>query len=183
MVHQDDGTDTAAARLHQLATYFRDHPVTGPVEGHTPGRSAAPAPMSLATLDHIRSSVQEVVTHTRTANPDAGPLPERVEAVYAWARDNTQRAPEIDQQRLEVIEYRQYLEHAIRAGDWRKVIRPQRCPECRTFGLMWEHAMQRALCTNTDCVDKDGFSTTVSLSRLAHEHIAGRKHLRQARTT
>lgn len=173
MIYGDD-TDNAAARLRQLHDYYLEHPVTGPTEGRTASRTAS-APLNLGTLDHTTSSVQEVVEHTRAVNPDAGPLPDRLEAVYEWARQNTAHAPEIEQQRTEVIEFRQYLEHAIRAGDWRKVIRPLRCPKCRTFGLMWLNTTQRALCTNTECVDQDGASTTHSLARLAYEHVASRK--------
>lgn len=180
MTYGDD-KDTAAARLRQLHQYYLEHPVTGPTEGHAASRNAS-APLSLGTLDHITSSVQEVVDHTRTANPDAGPIPDRLEAVYAWARQHTAHAPEAEQQRTEAIEYRHYLEHAIRAGDWRKVIRPHRCPECRTFGLMWQADIQRALCTNTECVDRDGFSTTVSLARLAYVHVASRKSRRACAT-
>lgn len=175
------GTDNAASRLKHLTTYFREHPVTGPVEGRTPTTSPS-APLSLDTLDHITASVAEVIDYTREANPQATP-PESVNDIYRWCVENTYNAPEDVQQRREVIEYRQYLEHAIRAGDWRKVIRPQRCPECRTWGLMWQADMQRALCTNTECVDRDGISTTVTLARLAHEHVTARKNLRQARTT
>ncbi|WP_461712201.1 hypothetical protein [Streptomyces sp. DSM 41013] len=174
--------DSAAARLRHLNEYLLEHPVTGPSEGRNPTRTAS-APMSLGTLDHMRASVAEVVAYTREANPQATPLPESATDIYRWCVENTYNAPEAVQQRRDVIEYRQYLEHAIRAGDWRKVIRPQRCPECRCFGLMWQAGMQRALCTNTECVDRDGMSTTVTLARLAHEHIAGRKKLRQVRTT
>ncbi|MEV5703111.1 hypothetical protein AB0L55_37220 [Streptomyces anthocyanicus] len=174
--------DSAAARLRQLNQYFLQHPVTGPTEGRTPTRTPG-APLSLATLDHVQASVAEVVEHARATNPDAGPAPSRADAIYDWARQHTEHADEAAQQRAAVIEYRQYLEHAIRAGDWRKAIRPQRCPECRCFGLMWQAGMQQALCTNTECVDRDGTSTTVTLARLAHEHIAGRKKLRQVRTT
>lgn len=174
--------DTAATRLRQLAQYFREHPVTGPVEGHTPSRSA-PAPLSLATLDHITQSVQELTELTDTVNAEPSPLPADVQDVYAWCVANTDHAPETTRQRRDTVIYRQYLEHAIRAGDWRKVIRPQRCPECRTFGLMWQADLQAALCTNTECVDDDGFSTTVTLARLAHEHIAEKKDLRQVSTT
>lgn len=181
MNHGDD-TDNATQRLRQLSTYFREHPVTGPSVGHAPSRTPA-APLHLATLDHITASYAEVVEHTRSANPDAGPAPARADAVYDWAREHTAHADEAVQQRAAVIEYRQYLEHAIRAGDWRKVIRPHRCPECRTFGLMWKDEMQRVLCTNTRCVDRDGFSTTVTLSRLAHEHVAKQKSLQQVSAT
>jgi hypothetical protein len=174
--------DSAASRLRQLNQYFLEHPVTGPVEGHSP-QAAAPAPLSLATLDHITASVNEVINHTRKAAPDASRPPARADAVYDWARQHTAHADEAVQLRAAAIEYRQYLEHAIRAGDWRKAIRPQRCPECRTFGLMWQADSQRALCTNTRCTDRDGFSTTVTLARLAHEHVAARKNLRQVRAT
>src|SRR5688572_11076352 len=84
MEQGDTSKDTAAARLRQLTQYFREHPVTGPVEGHAASRSA-PAPLSLATLDHIHASVNEVVEHTHAANPKAGPAPARADAVYTWA--------------------------------------------------------------------------------------------------
>jgi hypothetical protein len=179
MGNSADGT--AAETLQHLQRYFREHPVTGPVEGHStvvnPG-----APLNLGTLDHIRDSVREVVTHTRAANPEAGPVPTEEAAVYDWAREHTEHAPEADRQRLAVIEYRQSLEHAVRAGD-HKVIRRHPCPKCRTWGLMWQPSMQRALCTNTECVDRDGFSRTVSLASLAHEHVVAGKNLRRASTT
>lgn len=178
----DTSRDTAAARLRDLTAYFREHPVSGPTEGRTPTRTAK-VPLSLATLDHINASVAEVIDHTRTANPHAGPAPSRADAVYDWARQHTRLADDTVRQRTEVIEYRQYLEHAIRAGDWRKVIRPQRCPECRTFGLMWRADMQAALCTNTRCVDEDGTSTTVTLARIAHQHVTSRKNLRDVSAT
>ena len=173
--------DGAAARLQHLQTYYREHPVTGPLEGHTtlvhPG-----APLSLGTLDHITASVREVAEHTRALNPHAGPVPEAAAAVYDWAREHTEHADPIDRERGEVIEYRQMLEHAVRAGDI-KVIRRHRCPKCRCWGLMWLGEAQRAVCTNTECVDRDGFSNQFSLSRLATEHVASRKNLRTVSAT
>jgi hypothetical protein len=102
--------------------------------------------------------------------------------VYDWAREHTEHADPIDRQRLEVVEYRQYLEHCVRAGDV-KVIRRHPCPKCGCYGLMWQADNQRALCTMTECVDPDGFSTQVTLSTLAHRHVTGRKNLRQSRAT
>jgi hypothetical protein len=166
-------TDNAAQRLHQLHTYFREHPVTGPTEGRA-GHVTAPAPMNLGVLDHMTASVREVVDHTRSVNPAAGPLPQRVRDVYAWCHENLEHADEDDRQRLQVIEYRQYLEHAIRAGDT-DVIPPHRCPECRTWGLMWLAPRQRALCTNRECVDQDGLTHTFDLARLAYEHVAAQQ--------
>ncbi len=177
----DETTDTAASRLHHLNTYFREHPITGPAEGHTTTRTST-APLHLATLDHVRASVREVVDHTLEANPKAGPLPPRVEAVYDWCRRNTALADATVQLRRDIIEYRHYLEHAIRAGDI-KVVRPLRCPECRTWGLMWVRERQAAVCTNIDCVDRDGCSNTFTLSRLATEHITARRNHRHACAT
>jgi hypothetical protein len=85
--------------------------------------------MNLGMLDYIDASVTEVVQHTRTVNPDAGPLPAHVADVYDWCRQHTEHAPDIDQQRSRALEIRHRLEHAVRAGDAR-VVRPIRCPAC-----------------------------------------------------
>jgi hypothetical protein len=177
----DESTDTAAARLRHLNTYFREHPVTGPTQGHAPTVNLG-APLSLATLDHIRASVAEVVETTLDANPGAGPAPSRADAVYDWCREHTRHADETVRLRVQIIEFRQSLEHAIRAGDT-KVVRPLRCPKCRTFGLMWSREQQAALCTNTECVDRDGFSSTFTLAHLAHHHVTSRKSVRKACAT
>lgn len=181
MAQGDTSEDTAASRLHQLAQYYREHPATGPTEGRSPTRTTSPAPLSLATLDHVTDSVRELTELTDTVNEEPTPLPDKVRDVYAWCVANTNHAPETTRLRRDTVIYRQSLEHAIRMGDWRRVIRPHRCPECRTFGLMWKAG--QVLCTNSECVDADGCSTTVTLARLAHEHIAGKKNLRQVSTT
>lgn len=174
--------DTAARLLADLHHHFRTHPVTGLQEGRRATSVTAPAPLSIATLDHIQASVAEVVELTRDMNPAASPLPPRVEAVYDWCRYNTRHADSVQEQRRETVIYRQRLEHAIRAGD-HKVIRPHRCPACRTFGLMWVPAAQRAMCTNTGCARKDGTSNSFSLSRLAYEHVAARYRLARVNAT
>jgi hypothetical protein len=178
----DDNTDTAASRMRHLNTYFREHPVTGPAEGHTTTRTST-APLRLATVDHVRASVREVVDHTRKANPAAGPAPSRSDAVYDWCHEHTQHSDETVRLRTAIIEYRQYLEHAIRAGDT-KVVRPIRCPECNTFGLMWPtDGSQAAVCTNTECVDRDGLSHAFTLAELATRQVTSRKNLRPACAT
>jgi len=174
-------SDTAAARLAALNEYFREHPVSGPGEGRAPTRSSG-APLRLATVDHIRASVAEVAGHTYAVNPDAGPVPEQAADVYDWCREHTRHADEAVQTRRDIVEQRQRLEHALRAGD-PSVIRPHRCPECRTFGLMWVAEMQAAVCTNTRCTDRDGMSTTVALGRLAYEHVTAQKKLQRTRAT
>ncbi|MFD8839779.1 hypothetical protein [Streptomyces griseofuscus] len=183
MAHGD--TTDAAARLRELHQHFREYQATGPQQGHATTVSA-PAPMRLDILDHITASVREIADHTRTVNPDAGPLPERVQDAYAWMHSNLAAADEGDQLRADAIEYRQYLEHCLEANDTdtvRKEVRRQSCPKCGCWGLMWVPESQRALCTNTECVDPDGFSTSVSLGRLAHARAVDRQKIRQARAT
>lgn len=184
----DTSKDDAATRLRQLSQYFREHPVTG-ADGHSyisnqPRATAVNPglPTNVRVLEHIDRTVAEVVEHTREANPDAQPLPSNALEIYRWCVENTVHAPEVVQQRREVLEYRHRLEHAVAAGDT-AVIRPHRCPECNTFGLMWDDLARRIVCTNGDCVDKDGMSTTVSFARLAHRHVTSRKKLRDVRAT
>lgn len=178
-------TDGAAARLAELHHYFREHQATGPVEGHATTAEAL-APMRLGVVDHITASVREVAEHTRAANPDAGPLPERVQDAYTWMHENLRHAPEADRLRAEVLEYRHFLEHCLKERDHetvRKQVRPLSCPKCGCWGLMWSRERGLVICTNTECVDRDGFSTTLSLARFAYERVASKQKLRQARAT
>jgi len=169
--------DTAASRLGTLLAHFTQHPVTGPA-----GRSfvsAAPratpdapaAPINLEVVDHITASIREVVDDTLAANPDAGPLPARVEAVYGWYVANTINAPEAVRQRRDTIVYRQALEHALAMGET-KVVRPHRCPDCDTFSLMWSRPLSQIVCTNRKCTTDDGTSKIVTTARIAYHHIA-----------
>lgn len=173
----EEQDDTASNRLRILDRHYRERPVTGP-EGHSVTSSASrPTPVApglpyhAGVVDHIDRSVAEIAEHGRAVNPAAGPLPARVEAVYDWYRANTALAPAAQQQRRDTIVYRQRLEHAIAMGDT-KVIRPHRCPGCKTFGLMWIAEAQRAVCTNARCTTKGGLSSSWTLARLAHAHIA-----------
>ncbi|MEU8469638.1 hypothetical protein AB0F30_17220 [Streptomyces sp. NPDC029006] len=186
-----DTTDNAAERLHELGAFLRTYPVTG-AAGHS-YISSAPRSAGSSALpynpdaeDRIRACMQEIADHTLAVNPDAGPLPEHLAAYYEWMWENTRHAPEQDQFRAEVIEYRQWLENCLAARDHetvRKQVRKQACPECGCWGLMWLPARRRAICTNRKCVDRDGVSTTLSLARLAHAVVTTRKKSRQARAT
>lgn len=178
---QDDSTAKNGLRL--LNRYFREHP-TRSAEGHSYVSSAPRAtattpgiPYNTAVSDLIDASLREVADHAREINPDAGPLPAVVEDIYDWHRQNTQHADGMQRQRGEIIVYRQQLEHAIARGDT-SVIPPHRCPGCNTFGLRWNAARQRALCTNRKCLTRDGMSQTWTLARLAYEHVAVEKMLR-----
>lgn len=161
--------------------YFREHPVTGPVERRA--TSVVPGtPLNLRVVDHIDASVREIVHYTQAVAPDAEPLPERIQDVYQWVVANTANASEAIQQRRDTILYRQGLEHAIAMGDT-KVVRPHRCPQCRTLGLMWPEGADRVVCTNVRCLTPDGMSTTWTLARLAYEHVAAAKNHGQACAT
>lgn len=168
--------DTASSLLRLLHTDFREHPRSAP-EGRRSRATYPAAPVNLSVVDLIDASVREVADHTRAVNPDAGPLPERVEAVYDWYRENTRHTDEAQRQRGEAMVYRQQLEHAIAMGDV-SVIPPHRCPACRTFGLMWKPELERALCTNRRCLTRDGMSRTWELAKLAYEHVAAEKMFR-----
>jgi hypothetical protein len=169
--------DSAASRLGTLIGHLRQRPVTGP-EGHSYIPSGphthpthSPALVDLSVVDHITASLREVVDYTREVAPDADPLPEDVQDVYRWVVENTYDAPLDVQRRRDTIVYRQRLEHAIAAGDI-KVVRPHRCPACRTLGLMWRGELQAAVCTNGRCLTREGLSRKWTLARLAYEHIA-----------
>lgn len=168
--------DTASSRLRLLSEEFLEHPRTGPTARRSPTVTAS-APANLAIVDHIDASLREVTDDARSVNPEAGPRPDRIEDVYAWYVDNTRHAEPAARQRRDTIIHRQNLEHAIAMGD-DSVIPPHRCPACRTFGLLWQAGMQRALCTNARCRTKDGLSNTWTLARLAYEHVAAEKTLR-----
>lgn len=165
------GEDTAAGRMEQLHRYFREHPVTGPsARRSTP--TTPSAPVNLSVVDHISAAVTELADYTRTVNPGAGPLPDHVTDVYRWCVENTDTAPLDARLRRDTIVYRQRLEHAIAMGDT-DVVRPHRCPACRTFGLTWPgDGSRKTLCTNGNCLTKDGLSRRWTLARLAYEHIA-----------
>jgi hypothetical protein len=183
-----NGDDDTAATNLRLLQHLRQHPVTGP-DGHSYISSeprATPTgpgiPYNVDVVDHIRACVTEVTAEVLAVNPKPGPLPERVDAVYSWYLDNTKTADRAQRRRRDTIIYRQKMEHAIAMGEM-KVVRPHRCPQCRTLGLMWRPALKRALCTNMRCLNEDGMSNTWTLARLAYEHIAERENIRQVSAT
>ena len=178
----DTPEDTAAARLAHLQRYHREHPVTGPAEGSRRTVVHPSAPLSLATLDHVTASVREIADHTYAINPEAGPVPAAAAAVYDWCHEHTEHADEVERDRVLAVEYRHYLEHAIRAGD-HTVVCKHRCPACRTWGLMWDASRQKAVCTHRRCTTRNNLSSTWSLARLAFAHVAEQKNLRQASAT
>lgn len=163
-------TDDASSSLHLLATYYREHPQTGPSERRAPSVSPG-APLNLGILDHIDRCVDEVVEHARyDAGDSLGPLPARVRDVYDWWHEHTEDATPEVQLRRNIVIYRQRLEHAIRLGDY-KVVRPHPCPACGTYGLQWRREDQRAVCLKKECRDRNGMARTWTLARLATQYV------------
>lgn len=188
MTQGETSADSATQSLRHLANYFHERPVTGP-DGHSYISNQPRAtnthpglPVNVRVLERIDQTVAEVVAYTREVNPNAGQPPEDVRDVYRWCVEHTAHAPEVQQQRREILEYQHALEHAVAAGET-DVIRPHRCPECRTFGLMWDGHRRVIRCTNRECVDTGGLGTIVDFNRLAQQYIAEKRKLRQVSAT
>ena len=173
------GDDTTAQRLRLLELEFLVPGDNGPGDGRSATRTTSPALVNLGILDHMNRAVAEVVEHVQAENPQARPYSGGAAGIYTWMHEND-TAPERQDVR-EALIYRQGLEHAIAAGNT-KVIRPHRCPACRTYGLFWREQAGHAACVNRHCVDEHGLSRTWSLERLAQQHIADQK-LRAVGTT
>ncbi|MFD9249555.1 hypothetical protein [Streptomyces bottropensis] len=168
------GQDTAeqASRALRLLNDpdLRHHPQTGPQQ-LTSARAANPsAPVNLDLVDYMSRTVKEVVDHTRTVNPDAGPVPQDVADIYTWCLENTPNADEAQARYRDFVIERQRLEHAVRLGNTHEVSKHP-CPRCGCWGLMWPPAGTRALCSNRNCLAPDGRSSTWTLARLAAQTI------------
>ncbi|MGW2844418.1 hypothetical protein [Streptomyces sp. NPDC001274] len=165
------GDSTPAQRLRLLQEEFVQPARTGPGDGRTPTRTHPAAPLNLGIVDRIRAAVTEMETHTRTAAPEAGPVPADAARVYDWARQHTAHLAPERQQVREALIYRQGLEHALAAGDT-TVVRRHPCPECGCWGLFWREQQERAVCVNRYCVDAQGLTRTWTLAHLAQQHVA-----------
>lgn len=180
-----NGDDTTAAkRLRLLQKEFTQPGRSVEPGGRTSPTVTASAPLRLGIIDYIGAQVGEVVAHARTdmpdTHPDATPQPTEPAAVYGW----WQSMPVADENRRDArdqVIYRQCLEHAILMGD-HKVVRPHPCPECECWGLLWDTARRRAVCTNLDCVDKNGLGHAWTLKRLAYEHVTSKRILKTRAT-
>lgn len=179
MGHGDD--TTTAQRLRLLQAEFLVPGSTGPGDGRSATRTTSPALVNLGIVDHMRSSTTEVIEYVQAEAPDAGRYTGEAPGVYAWMRESTKDTTPEKRDVRDAIVYRQGLEHAVAAGNY-KVIRPHRCPACRTFGLFWVPAAGQAACVNRHCIDDEGLARTWSLARLAQQHIADQK-LRAVSTT
>ncbi|MFI8792615.1 hypothetical protein [Streptomyces sp. NPDC055105] len=171
MGHTDTSTK-AAAQLALLVEYFVELRASSPGGGRrSPTRSIEnTAPLNVATLSHIHASVREIREYVDIESPGTvEPLPKDPAGVYDWCIRNTEHDDEAVKRRRDTIIYRQYLEHAIEAGD-DKVVRHHRCPGCGTVGLHWKSGS--AVCRKRDCLTPDGLRPKWTLAHLAAEYIA-----------
>lgn len=173
--------DDAGSRLRILRNEYLAYPAREPGT-RTAAAAHGPAPMNLAMLDHITSSIREVTTHVRTDAPNAGAAPADPAGIYDWWINNTPDLDDEKRREQDRVIYRQSLEHAIRADD-RDVICRHPCPGCGCWGLVWSPAQRRAACLNGDCVDEDGTGRTWELMHLAYEHVARQEKISKTRAT
>lgn len=164
----------AGARLQilrdNLAQPHGPRPADAP-PGRTSHTHGAP-PLDLAVLEHVRASVDELLTHART-EARASPAPDDADltAAYAWFLDEGTADLDAGKARVrEAIVYRQSLEHALRYGD-EVVIRREACPGCHCWSLIWRQIAQRAGCINSDCRGKTGRGSTWTLQQLAENAV------------
>ncbi|WP_147992513.1 hypothetical protein [Streptomyces sp. t39] len=139
--------------------------------------------MRLEVLDHFT----RMLTDARArADDDAlhahqpAPAPADPYAVFDWWAgldiDDQARADARD-----TALYHQELQQAILTGDHSIVCRHP-CPDCGCWGLQWDTARRRAVCTYAPCTDDQGLANTWTLKNLAHHHIQRQKRLNRRAT-
>lgn len=171
---------TAASALRLLGSKDLRHT---PVRTPQPRRSTPTAPstpLDLGLLDYYTEHVDEVVTHTRDV---AGPVPRPRddEDLYDWYVEHTGNAPADQQALRDLVIERHALEHAIKLGDTDEVCKHP-CPRCGCWGLMWDPAGNRALCSNRRCRTPDGLTSRWTPARLAAQRVQRSEIWRQNAT-
>lgn len=166
-------SDIAAARLRYLQRELSEPHVGGSVMSvrSRPTSSPFPAPsINLGALSHIEASVAEIVETVRDGVPDASPLRGDAVGVYEWAEEHSRLLDEQRARNLQVMVYRQALEHAVAAGEHEVVCREQ-CPGCGCWSLTWWADQRRAVCFVMDCVDAYGRRSMWTLHHVAEAAI------------
>lgn len=167
------GQDTAgdAAKAFRLldSAALRQPARTAPAE-RRPTHTTPAAPIDLGLLDYLEAHVSEVVTHVRALADEPVDVPRQRADAYEMCVQALGGADHAQQLQTQVMLERHRLEHAIRLGDV-DIVCKEPCPRCGCWGLMWEHAAQRALCTNRRCRTPAGVASTWNLARLATQKI------------
>lgn len=166
-----DASSAAAKAFRLLTSADMRQPARQPPAERRTAHPTPAAPLDLDLVDYITAHVQQIVTHTRAiADNPTLPTPRRPDDLYDWYIDHTAEATEDQQNLRDLLIERHRLEHAIRLGDYDQVCR-EPCPRCGCWGLMWEGAAQRALCSNRRCRTPDGYASRWPLARLAAQKV------------
>jgi hypothetical protein len=169
--HVGQDTATAAAKALRLldSSSLRQQPARGPQERRTASTTPG-TPLNIGIVDYLTRTVAEVRDHTRRVQPDAGPMPQHLEDIYAWYLRHTETADEAEALYRDLLIERHRLEHAVRLGETDVVCR-EPCPGCGCWGLMWQPGGNRARCTNRRCRTPDGMTSSWTLARLAAQKV------------
>ncbi|MFH8295093.1 hypothetical protein [Streptomyces sp. NPDC018059] len=177
--HPEPARQEPARLLDQLDT--DDFKRAGSTNRRHDGRSAtrvhgAP-PVNQTVLAHLADCDGEVAQFIEQARQGAapadndGPLPGRASA-YDRARYQAEQLGGDSREYLDAMEWRHSVTSALLMGDV-DVIRTERCPACRTFGLVWVSEVRRASCVNLYCA-VDGRPRAWTIAQLAVERSARR---------
>lgn len=165
-----NATTAAAKALRLLNSPDLRHPAArGPQVRRSPSTTPS-APLDLGIVDHMTRTVADIADHTMHVNPQAGPLPARVEDIYDWYIANTGDADEAERRYRDALIELHRLEHAVRLGEVDEVCKHP-CPRCGCWGVMWPPGGSRAECTNRRCRTPDGMSSTWTLEQLAAQKV------------
>lgn len=177
-MHSGD-TSTPAERLRLIDKYFLAPGGGGPRAERTARATEPAAALRLDVYDHLRGSVDEAAELAKSLCDGAEPYeprPAKLEDTYQWLVEETSHLDQRRQMARDAVIYRQGLQHAILMGD-ADIICRHPCPDCVTWGLVWDRHREQVVCRNHHCADDDGRPTTWTLKQLAEDHIARKNHL------
>lgn len=159
----------AGAQLFILTNAGGQRGIAGGSEVHT--RPTASEPVSLGILDHVDRSIGDITTAVRRLVPDAAPSPATA-AIYDWAEETTRHLGPARRRALDVLMYKQELEHTVRNGDG-AAIRRLPCPACGCWLLYWRPSQHLAVCLVEDCTT-NGKPSVWTLGQLANATLTNR---------
>lgn len=158
---------TSASRSLRLLSHpdLRHPPVNTPAERRT-GSSTPGAPLNIGLLDYFTKTVDEVAACT----PGASSPPAEPADLYEWCIEHTGDADEAQRLHRDTVFEKHRLEHAIRLGEYDEICK-EPCPKCGCWGLMWDPAGKRAMCSNRRCRTPDGLTSRWTCAQLATQKI------------
>ncbi|WP_282792952.1 hypothetical protein [Streptomyces sp. CC224B] len=146
-------------------------------DGRSATRVHGAPPVNQTVLAHLAACDGEVAQFIERARQGAAPsegdeaTPGRAGA-YDRARHQAEQLGGDYQDYLDAMEWRHGVTAALLMGDV-DVIGKERCPACRTFGLVWVSETRHASCVNRYCA-VDGRPRAWTIAQLAVERAARR---------